>query len=290
MEDFVGKTAIVTGGASGIGFGLAERFAEARMNVVLADIEEDALERAVKTLEDRQVPVLGVKTNTMIQASVNAMIDEAVERFGAVHILCNNAGVASTKSSGPVWTVPTQDWDWVMGVNFYGVLYGAQAVIPHMLEHGEPSHIVNTASLAGLMPGAGTYGVSKHAVLALSESLASDLAETSISVSVLCPGFVRTNIAAAERNRPGDLNVAETETQNELDEAVFTGMLERGMAPRDVADVVFGAIERDDFYVLPHPAWDEVVRSRYDAVLARGKVASVDFETLMARAAKGEQI
>ena len=290
MEDFAGKTAVVTGGASGIGFGLAERFAEARMNVVLADIEEDALERAVKTLEDRQVPVLGVKTNTMIQESVIAMIDEAVERFGAVHILCNNAGVASTKSGGPVWTVPAQDWDWVMGVNFYGVLYGAQAAIPHMLEHGEPSHIVNTASLAGLMPGAGTYGVSKHAVLALSESLAADLAETSIGVSVLCPGFVRTNIAAAERNRPGDLNVAESETERELDEAVFTGMLERGMAPRDVADVVFGAIERDDFYVLPHPAWDEVVRSRYDAVLARGKVASVDFEALMARAAKGEQI
>lgn len=197
---------------------------------------------------------------------------------------------AVVTGGGPVWTVPNKDWDWVMGVNFYGVLYGVQAVIPHMLEHGEGSHIVNTASLAGLMPGFGTYGVSKHAVLALSESLAADLAGTSVGVSVLCPGYVRTNIAAAERNRPNDLDVEQTQRESDLDTAMFTGMLEQGMAPSDVASVVFDAIERDAFYVLPHPAWDDVVRSRANAVLARGKVASVDFESLMARAAQGEQL
>ncbi len=137
MQEFEGKTAVVTGAASGIGLALAEKFADARMQVVLADIEEDALERAVKQLEQRQARVIGVVTNTMVQESVRHLAEPAIAEFGKVHVLCNNAGVASTGSrAAGIWEVASTDWDWVMGVNFYGVLYGLQAFVPHMLEHG----------------------------------------------------------------------------------------------------------------------------------------------------------
>ena len=159
MQNFEGKTAVVTGGASGIGRAMAERFAEARMNVVLADIEKDALDRVVKEFEDRQYRVIGVQTNTMVRDSVRSLAEKAIAAFGKVHIVCNNAGVASRgEASKAIWELPDADWDWVLGVNFWGVLYGLQVFVPHMIEHGEEAHIVNTASLAGWMPGGGTYG------------------------------------------------------------------------------------------------------------------------------------
>lgn len=176
MKDFAGKTAVVTGAASGIGLALAERFAAARMRVVLADIEEDALSRAVEQLEARQAEVIGVPVNTMVRESVFELAERAIDAFGKVHVLCNNAGVASASSvSAAIWEQSRSEWDWVLGVNFNGVLYGLEAFVPHMLEHGESGHIVNTASLAALMPGGGTYGVSKHGVLVLTETLYNDL-------------------------------------------------------------------------------------------------------------------
>ena len=208
MKQFEGKTAVVTGAASGIGRALAERFAQARMQVVLADIEKDALDRAVQELEQRQYRVIGVVANTMVRESVEALAKRAIEEFGKVHVVCNNAGIAAMASGmKPIWEVSDRDWQWVMGVNFYGVLYGIQAFVPHMLAHGEEGHIVNTASLAGLMPGGGTYGVSKHGVLSLTETLHQNLTMqgAKIGASVLCPGFVNTNIFDAERNRPKDL-------------------------------------------------------------------------------------
>ena len=208
MKQFEGKTAVVTGAASGIGRALAERFAQARMQVVLADIEKDALDRAVQELEQRQHRVIGVVANTMVRESVEALAKRAIEEFGKVHVVCNNAGIAAMASGmKPIWEVSDRDWQWVMGVNFYGVLYGIQAFVPHMLAHGEEGHIVNTASLAGLMPGGGTYGVSKHGVLSLTETLHQNLTMqgAKIGASVLCPGFVNTNIFDAERNRPKDL-------------------------------------------------------------------------------------
>src|SRR5262249_52570339 len=211
MQGFEGKTAVVTGAASGIGRALAERFANARMQVVLADIEKDALDRAVRELEERQHRVIGVVTNTMLRDSVEALAKKAIDEFGKVHIVCNNAGIAGMAGGmKPIWEVSDRDWDWVMGVNFYGVLYGIQAFVPHMLAHGEEGHIVNTASLAGVMPGGGTYGVSKHGVLSLTESLQQGLtmAGAKIGASVLCPGFVNTNIYDAERNRPKDLTTS----------------------------------------------------------------------------------
>ncbi len=177
-----------------------------------------------------------------------------------------------------------------MGVNFNGVLYGLQTFIPHMLAHGEESHIVNTASLAGLMPGGGTYGVSKHGVLCLTESLYNDLKarNCNISASVLCPGFVNTQIFDAERNRPDELKLS-AEDKNEAITFDAQGLLSQGLAPADVADIVARAILNDDLYILPHPAWDDIMRSRLEHVLARGAPAKIDFADIMARMAQGEQ-
>jgi NAD(P)-dependent dehydrogenase (short-subunit alcohol dehydrogenase family) len=292
MQNFEGKTAVITGAASGIGLALAERAAAARMNVVLADIEEDALSRAVKKIEERQVRAIGVPANIMIEESVQNLAERAFAEFGKVHLLCNNAGVASAASAGKgVWELPDREWDWVMGVNFYGVLYGLRAFVPHMLAHGEDSHVVNTASLAGLLPGGGTYGVSKHAVLALTEGLQRDFNErgANIHASVLCPGFVNTNISDAERNRPEGLGGGEDLGQTrELMTAVMTDLLSRGKAPAEVADIVFDAIKADSFYILPHPAWDEFVRARVDQVLARGPMATTDMEEMLRRREAGE--
>ena len=289
MESFEGRTAVITGGASGIGLALAERFAAERMNIVLGDIQEDALEAAVRQLESRQANVLGVLTNTMLRDSVNALRDEAIERFGNVHVVCNNAGVFGTRHvMQPVWEVPEEDWDWVMGVNFDGVLCGVQAFVPHMLGHGEGGHIVNTASVAGITAGGGNYGVSKHAVLALTESLERDLvaAGGEVRASVLCPGFVDTKIFEAERNRPDVLRVGENQEGGEFGRA----MTAVGKAPADVAEAVFDAVRSQTFYILPHPSWDEIVRERTEQILARGDVATFDMERLRRKQADGEQI
>ncbi len=171
------------------------------MQVVLADIEKDALDRAVHELEQRQHRVIGVVANTMVRESVEALAKRAVDEFGKVHIVCNNAGIAAMAGGiKPIWEVSDRDWQWVMGVNFCGVLYGIQAFVPDMLAHGEEGHIVNTASLAGVMPGGGTYGVSKHGVLSLTETLHQNftMMGAKIGASVLCPGFVNTNIFDAE--------------------------------------------------------------------------------------------
>ncbi len=290
MKSFEGKTAVVTGAASGIGRALAERFAEARMQVVLADIEEDALERATRELEERQYQVIGVVTNTMIRDSVQSLAERAIEAFGKVHILCNNAGVVSA-TPAPVWKLPSSDWDWVMGVNFSGVLFGIQAFVPHMLEHGEECHIVNTASLAGLISGGGPYGVSKHAVLALTEGLHRDLraAGANIGASVLCPGFVNTNIFDAERNRPAELAAAAPSIPEDA-LGPMRALLQQGKEPTEIADIVLRSIEEERVYILPHPAWDDFVRARVEAVLARGAPATMNFQALAGNLPEGEKL
>jgi NAD(P)-dependent dehydrogenase (short-subunit alcohol dehydrogenase family) len=290
MQDFEGKTAVITGGASGIGRALAERFAQARMNVVLADIEQDALDRAVKEMEERQYRVLGVQANTMVRDSVQSLAERVTAEFGKVHILCNNAGVANRgELAKPVWEVSDADWNWVMGVNFWGVLYGLQAFVPGMLAHGEQGHIVNTASLAGWMPGGGTYGVSKHGVLSLTETLYRDLKArgAAVSASVLCPGFVNTQIFNSERNRPAELGAVAA--PDPMAQAMASSMLSMGKQPSEIADTVFDSIANDRFYVLPHPAWDNIVKARVDAAIARGAPMQLDFEDMMRRRAAGEQ-
>jgi NAD(P)-dependent dehydrogenase (short-subunit alcohol dehydrogenase family) len=292
MQEFEGKTAVITGAASGIGLAIAERCAAERMNVVLADIEEEALGQAVKRVEERQVRAVGVPVNTMIEETVTGVADRAIAEFGRVHLLFNNAGVASTRSVGKaVWEIPDEDWNWVMGVNFYGVLHGLRAFVPHMLDHGEASHIVNTASLAALMPSGGTYGVSKHGVLALTEGLQRDFIDrgANINASVLCPGFVNTNIHAAERNRPDDMgtSAAPDETTDAMS-AMMRDMLSRGKDPSEIADVVFKSIAEGRFYILPHPAWDEFVLGRVEQILARGPVATTDLMEMERRREAGD--
>ena len=291
MQHFEGKTAVVTGAASGIGRALAEQFAEARMNVVLADIEEAALNRAVQELQDQQHRVIGVQVNTMLRDSVQALADRAIAEFGNVHVLCNNAGVLGRNEGvKPVWDLPAADWDWLIGVNFFGVLYGLQAFVPHMLAHGEEGHIVNTASLAAWLPGGGPYGVTKHGVLALSESLYSDLKarDAHIGASVLCPGWVDTKLATAERNRPAELDSGGGAITGGTAGMAST-MLKTGKQPAEISEIVFDAIKQNNFYILPHPAWDYILRARFEAALARGLPARLDFADMMKRQAAGDR-
>ena len=196
MNEFEGKTAVITGAASGIGKALAERFAKEKMQVVLADIEEEALEKTVESLRQYQHRVIGVKTDVLVEESIKELFAKATEEYGNVHILCNNAGIGANSGNKAIWEIENYDWDWVMGVNYQGVLQGIQTFLPHMIEHGEDGHVVTTVSMAGLLPGAGTYGVSKHAVMALTEALSRDLINrnTKINASVLCPGFVDTRL------------------------------------------------------------------------------------------------
>ncbi len=290
MQEFSGRTAVITGGASGIGLGLAEHCAQLGMNVVLGDIQKDALDQAVETVERRQADVIGVVTDTMMKSSVQNLLAEATAAFGNVHLVFNNAGVAAGNSAGKaVWEAPDDDWRWVMGVNFYGVLYGVQTFIPHMLAHGEESYVVNTASLAAVMPMGGSYGVSKHGVLALTEGIQSDLEQRDANVraGVLCPGFVDTQIFAAERNRPGadQPHIDSDDPQFEIAKA----MLANGKSPEEIAAYVFDAMAAEQFYMLPHPAWDEFVRSRTEQILARQGVATMDMMAMLERSAKGEQ-
>jgi NAD(P)-dependent dehydrogenase (short-subunit alcohol dehydrogenase family) len=241
-------------------------------------------------MEERQYRVLGVQANTMVRDSVQSLAERVTAEFGKVHILCNNAGVANRgELAKPVWEVSDADWNWVMGVNFWGVLYGLQAFVPGMLAHGEQGHIVNTASLAGWMPGGGTYGVSKHGVLSLTETLYRDLKArgAAVSASVLCPGFVNTQIFNSERNRPAELGTVAA--PDPMAQAMASSMLSMGKQPSEIADTVFDSIANDRFYVLPHPAWDNIVKARVDAAIARGAPMQLDFEDMMRRRAAGEQ-
>ena len=299
MREFAGKTAVVTGAASGMGLAFARRFAAEGMNVVLADIEQDALNVQVQQLQQEERNVLGVMVNTMRREALEDLRDRTIAEFGNIHILCNNAGVTSREDAGlgagnglrTVWEVPDSTWDWVMGVNFWGVLYGLQVFMPHMHGHGEEGHIVNTASVAGLIPGGSAYSVSKHGVLTLTEGLHGQLKllNSKIGASVLCPGFVNTKIAEAERNRPAEFGEKLTEMSDEQTQAV-AAILGGGMDPDDVAELVFNSIVEERCYILPHAGWDEVVRNRVEQIVARETPIEIDFEDLVSRRAQGEQV
>lgn len=278
MREFAGKTAVVTGAASGMGLSMSRRFAAEGMNVVLADIEESALHAQVARLESEGCAVLGATVDTMQRADVEQLRDRAVDRFGNVHILCNNAGVTGLDDAVGViggvnmtWDVPQYTWEWVMGVNFWRVLYGIQAFVPHMLAHGEPAHIVNTASLAGLLPGGSAYSVSKHAVLALTEGLYQQFEHigANLSASALCPGVVRTNLHRAERNRPENLGDRLMDVSAEMAETI-EGFMATALDPEDIADQVIEAITEQRCYILPHADEDGSIRGRTEHVLARG--------------------
>ena len=205
MQEFRGKTAVTTGAASGIGYALAERCAREDMKVVLADVEEEALAGAAKNIKEIGPSVLSVKTDVSRAEDVQALVEKTLDTFGEVHLLFSNAGVGAGSTA---WQSTLADWQWVLGVNLWGVIHGIHYFVPVMLRQGNECYIVNTASLAGLMtyPGYVRYEVSKHGVVALSESLYYGLQGfgSDIGVSVLCPGYIRTNIMDCERNRPAD--------------------------------------------------------------------------------------
>ena len=259
MKDFSGKVAVVTGAASGIGLAFAHKFAAEGMNVVLADIEAEPLAMAEAAVAAHGTKALAVRTNVMTESDVNRLADSAFKAFGNVHVVCNNAGVAASASTlrSRAWEGSLADWDWTLGVNFMGVLYGVRAFVPRMLENGEEGHIVNTASMAGLLTGANPYNVSKHGVVCLTEGMYKEFKAmgSKLSASVLCPGLINTNILDAERNRPEEFGPATNETalRPEIREfsKQFNASLKAGFPPEYVADMVFEAVRDDSFYIFP---------------------------------------
>ena len=281
MKDFKGKTAVITGAASGIGYALAEKFANEGMNIVLADIEQDALDIAVKKISNIGVESFGINIDVMHKDSVDYLFNESVKAFSKVHILCNNAGVASTVVADGIWELDEKDWDWVLGVNFYGTLYGIQSFVPHMINHKEEGHVLNTISLAGILPGEAIYGVSKHAALALSESLWQGLRniKSNIGASVLCPGFVNTNIIESNRNRPDHLS--SSNKTNFILKKLASSVLKRGKEPDEIAVTTFDAIKQNHFYILPHTSYDDMIKERFSRILARTEPQSADMQEIL---------
>jgi NAD(P)-dependent dehydrogenase (short-subunit alcohol dehydrogenase family) len=267
MELVRGNVAVVTGGASGIGFAMAERFATAGLNVVLADVQDDALSAAAAKIGAHGVETLAVRTDVSKEAEVQALAAATIERFGAVHIVCNNAGVASLADA---WFGPTSSWEWVLGVNLWGVIHGCRAFLAHLAGGG---HIVNTASVAGLMTGFGpSYDASKHAVVALTEDLYNTvkMAGLPIGVSVLCPGWVNTKIVEAGRNWPADLGA---KPDDDPAYAVFVNHARRaiaeGVTPASIADAVAQAVITDRFWIIPQQDFLDLVVQRWETIAER---------------------
>jgi NAD(P)-dependent dehydrogenase (short-subunit alcohol dehydrogenase family) len=259
MEKLSGRIAVVTGGASGIGLGIARAAASEGMRVALLDVEERALDAACAALGGE---ALGIRTDVSDPASLSAAAERVLARFGRVDVLCNNAGVLV---SGPLVESKPRDWEWVVGVNLLGVAHGVRAFVPHIRAGGEGGHVVNTASVVGLagMPGLGVYTATKYAVVALSEVLREELAPEGIGVSVLCPGGVRTRIHDAARNRPAVLGGPEAAPRRTATDVA----VETGMDPDAVGRRVVRAIRANEPYVLTHPEFRAPFAARAEAIL-----------------------
>ena len=273
MQDFEGKVAVITGAASGIGRALTEKCIAEGMHVVMADIEEAVLDQVSAELQaTTNNKVLPIVTNVALEAELTKVRDAAVEEFGGVHLLFNNAGVGG---GGNAWNATQKDWDWVLGVNLWSVIYGRRDFIPQMLKQETPCHIVNTASVAGLIGGStnALYSVTKHGVVALTENLNVDLQteNAQIGCSVLCPGFVNTNIFDSGRNRPSELSNEEAPpeptAEDEQRMAMFREILRQGMQPAQIAEIVFDAIRNNRLYILTHDHFDEMIRTRAENII-----------------------
>jgi len=284
MKTFKDKVAVVTGAASGIGRGMAERCVQEGMRVVLADIESTALDRAQAELRAAGGEVLAVRTDVSKLEEVQRLAGETLKKFGGVHLLVNNAGVGAGR---PIWETTHRDWEWVLGVNLWGVIHGVRTFVPIMLAQGDEGHVVNTASIEGLWsrPRSGPYQVSKHAVVCLSEVLHHDLVESQakVRVSVLCPGAVDTGIVDSWRNRPPELANAPEDIPiltPAMQERVrlFRQALAGGMKPAEVADLVFRAVREERFYIFTHPALKEHVRRRMENILMERTPAFLPLE------------
>ncbi|MBT9473474.1 MAG: SDR family NAD(P)-dependent oxidoreductase [Pseudomonadota bacterium] len=262
MRDLTGKTAFITGGASGLGLAMAHAFGGAGMNVMLADIEEAPLAAARADLEARQIKTASVICDVADRAALSAAADATLAAFGKVHVVCNNAGVGA---GGPIDQVKPGDWDWILAVNLMGVVYGMEAFIPHVRAHGEGGCFVNTASMAGMIsvPGMEPYTATKYAVVGMSEGWAGQLAPENINVAVLCPGFVKTKINQSGRTRqsqyggpvPNNPTVGQSNVDNGID-------------PEFVGARVLEAVQNDERYIFTHPGMRNLVEQRFSRIMA----------------------
>ena len=266
MELGPGRVAVVTGAASGIGLAMANAFAAAGCSVVLADVQADALEAAATEVAAQGVDTLAVVTDVSKADQVEALAAATMERFGAVHVVCNNAGVGG---AGDPWIGPIETWEWVIGVNLWGVVHGIRAFLPHIVLSGG-GHIVNTASMLGLYPGfSAPYDATKHAVVAISEGLYSSMkdAQLPVGVSCLCPGWVRTGIAESDRNWPGEFGETPVrDAGGEVGLNYLRRAIDEGMQPGAVADLVLDAVRSDRYWIFPHPEWVEIAMERFHSV------------------------
>jgi NAD(P)-dependent dehydrogenase (short-subunit alcohol dehydrogenase family) len=266
FTDFRGRTAVVTGAASGLGKGIARQLIAEGMNVVIADIEDGALQRTAA-----EIGATALRADVSDLASVQALAGEVRRRFGTVHVVCNNAGVGSL---GRIADLTPDDWRWMIGVNLWGVIHGVQAFLPILRANADGGHLVNTASVGSFvtMPGLGAYGVTKHAVIALTETLAQELAEdgSRVGVTALCPGPTRTNIKTSSRNRPPDLGRGGL-VDVDLETTEF-GASARWIEPDEVGRIVVAAIRRGDLYAFTHPEQMSAAEQRFAAIMraARG--------------------
>ena len=275
MEKFEGGTAVVTGGASGMGLAMAHRFAEAGMNIVLGDIEAEPLEMAEASIAAKGVKVMPVRTDVAKADEIEALATKSYERFGKVNILCNNAGIGG--SPGNTWELSQKDWEWVIDVDLWSVINGVRSFVPRMIAGGEEAHIVNTASVAGLVSGAvgGPYTVAKFGVVALTEQLYFELGRAghNIGASVLCPGFVNTNIFDSGRNRQAEYGASETVStpEGEQRRAMLNAMRSQMIQPAEIAELVFEAVRTRNLYIVPtgSEALENAIQTRLENVVER---------------------
>ena len=269
MREFAGKTAFITGAASGIGLALARTFLDRGMNVMMADVEQAALDAAAHGLSNYGDRVARIRCDVAIGEELADAAARTFATFGNVHVLCNNAGVSR---GGLVEEITLSDWEWVIDVNLYGMIHGLRVFLPHMKQHGEPGHIVNTSSMSGLTPKAlaGPYGATKFAIVGLSHVLAQELAGSKIGVSVLCPGWTRTNMPDNGRNRParfGGPYDFRTDPVLAARNREYVEGSRSGLDPLDLAALVMRAIEEEEFYIVTQPSRRSDVQARYDELM-----------------------
>jgi NAD(P)-dependent dehydrogenase (short-subunit alcohol dehydrogenase family) len=268
MKELNGKVAAVTGAASGLGRSMALAFAAEGMHVALGDVDEQGLHEVSREITAKKLRAFTMRVDVSQAPEVDAFAERTVKELGAVHLVCNNAGVSPL---GAVWEASLADWQWILGVNLWGVIHGVRAFAPLLLAQNE-GHIVNTASVAGLIspPGSGAYNVTKHAVVALSESLQHDLRSrgSAVGVSVLCPAYVPTRITDSERSRPKDLPAAEKSKETLAREAMLRKAVASGKISADqVAQAVVAAVKGERFYILTHPRIKAAIQARMQDIL-----------------------
>lgn len=269
MNEFEGRVAFITGGASGIGLGMAKAFAERGMRIMLADIDGETLEKAVAELSGGPIQsgnLASVECDVSDAASIQRARDATLGTFGAVHVLCNNAGVSLV---GPTAELPQDDWDWVLGVNLMGVLHGLQAFVPAMKAQGEPGHVINTASIAGFAPLGGKqapYKVTKFGVVALSEVLRDELSKTDIGVSVLCPGPVRTAIVDCDEHRPERFGKGPQTSGRSPAQEFAASVVNAGLDPALVGQLVVSAVESNRQYIFTAPELRVMIEARHNMI------------------------